>query len=772
MMLRRILRVLAATLLVLLLMGAGLAAYVRGGVPQRAGTLALRGLGAPVEVWRDSLGVPHIWAESEADLLFAQGCTHAQDRLWQMELLRRAGTGRLAELFGADLIESDRFLRVLGMARAARRDAAMLEPAERALLEHYAAGVNACMREGRRALPPEFLLLRARFEPWTVEHSLLIAHLMAFDLSLYHGAAQATAAAQRIGAARAALLTPIYPEWGPLITGSAALPAPASAIALLEAGSIARASNAWVIGGARTRSGRPILANDMHLALRAPSLWYLAALHAPGFDVAGMTLPGAPYVVAGHNRAIAWGFTNAMLDDADFFLEQVDPADRSRYRTPDGSAPFQYLSDTIRVRGGAPVTFRYRVTRHGPVVSDVRSELGGTPIALRWAAHDAAKPLGALRAFNGAGDWPSFRAAVAAFDNPHQNVVYADTAGHFGYVMAGRIPRRGADGRRPPTLPVPGWTGEWDWQGYHDAAEHPLVLDPAEGFVVTANNRQAAGELGDRISSDWETPFRAARIRQLVQHVRGVDAAAVHRMQLDVGDVAAARYAPIAAALAERLGSSAEATLLRRWDHYANADSRAAALFYVWYARLRPRLAETLYGDSTGYLPRPVVDRVLEFGAVPWDSASAAAVYDSAAARAWRDALSIARGRRWGELHALRVEHALGDVALVRRVLRPTLDGPAASGSTTTVNVLHHLDATFPVTAGYGASQRHVVDMGDIDGAGGFILPTGQSGLPWERHYRDQFVRWRRGGLWLIPLDRTAAEARVVQRLRLVPRQD
>jgi penicillin amidase len=550
------------------------------------------------------------------------------------------------------------------------------------------------------------------------------------------------------------------------------VPAPAAAVALLEAGSAARASNAWVIGGARTRSGRPILANDMHLALRAPSLWYLAALHAPGFDVVGMTLPGAPYVVAGHNRAIAWGFTNAMVDDVDLFLEEVDPADSTRYRTPDGSAPFQVLSDTIRVRGADPVVLRWRHTRHGPVISDAQPRLGGMPVALRWASQDRARPLSAIRSFNMARDWASFRAAVAAFDNPHQNVVYADTAGHIGYAMGGRIPVRGAGAQRPPTLPVPGWTGEWDWQGYHDDAEHPAALDPPHGYVVTANNRQAAGDRADRISGDWETPFRATRIRQLVQGAAGVDAAAVHRMQLDVGDVAAARYAPRAAELAARLGSSAQATLLRDWDHFARADSRAAALFYVWYARLRPRLAETLYGDTAGYLPRPVVDRVLELGALPWDSVAGAAAWDSAAGAAWRDAVAIADGRTWGELHSLRVEHAMGSVPLLQRLFRLTIDGSAASGSTTTVNVLHHVGARFPITSMYGASQRHVVDMGAVDEAGGFILPTGQSGLPFERHYRDQFARWRRGGLWRVPLGREAARARVVQQLRLSPAED
>ncbi|HUH13516.1 MAG TPA: penicillin acylase family protein, partial [Longimicrobiales bacterium] len=546
---RTALRVLGITLAVAALGVAALALYVRSALPPERGTIVLAGLSEPAEVWRDSLGVPHIWAEGAHDLMVAQGYVHAQDRLWQMELLRRAAEGRLAELFGPALVPSDRFLRTLGLWSAAGAAEATLEPGVRALLEAYAAGINAWIADTHGALPPELLLTRARPEPWTPRHSLAIEKIMAMDLSLYQTSLSATRAAARLGAEALPVLLPGYPSWGGTIVDGPALPAvPGPAAALVASGSIAHASNAWVIGGAHTASGRPILANDMHLALRAPSLWYLAALHAAradglpggegrGLDVAGTTLPGVPFVITGHNRAVAWGFTNAMVDDVELFVERADPRDPSRYLVPGGAEPFRVRTDTIRVKGReAGVEHTIRSTRHGPVISDLEEGLGGDVVALRWLAHDPASSVRALPAMNLAADADALVAAVDAFDNPHVNIVYADTAGAFGYVMAGRVPLR-ANGAPPPLLPVPGWSGEWDWTGELPFDRHPRTRSPARGYVVSANNRQAAGAVADRVTTFWADPFRALRISALVEAAiarGGVDAAAVHRMQLDV----------------------------------------------------------------------------------------------------------------------------------------------------------------------------------------------------------------------------------------------
>lgn len=764
------------------------ALYLRRVRPDWAGAVELDGLQRPVEVWRDSLAVPHVWAENAEDLFFAQGFLHAQDRLWQMELFRRVAQGRLSEVLGKDLVAADRFLRTIGLWRAAAAQEATLTPESRRLLEAYAAGVNARLRQRSHALPPELLLLRIEPEPWTVRHTLAIEKIMAWDLALYERAAQLTRVASQLDSSRLRLFHEAFPDWGPMIletaaprTGPAMRPPAASptvavvpsiphlAAVLLDAASMTRASNAWVVDGTRTASGKPILANDMHLALRAPSIWYLMALHGGDFDVAGVTLPGAPFVVTGHNRASAWGFTNAMVDDVDFFLERPDPRDSTRYQTPWGSEPFVAVQETLQVKGeSAPEVFTVRSTRHGPVLPDV-GDRGGEVVAMQWAGHEPSGTLEAISALNRASTWDEFVAAVRRFDNPHQNVVYADTSGDFGYVMGGRVPVRG-EGKLPPILPVPGWTGEWDWRGYWPPEEHPAVKNPPQGYVVTANNRQADGERGALISSDWEPPFRAARIRQLIiESGKPLDAETVHRMQLDVKDLRAQRYRAGAVAAAADAGVPGAVSALESWDLYARADSRGAALFYAWYEELRRNVQRSLFGSRAAVLPTRVFDIVLDSASLTWLGPGGRAAFDSLARAAARTASSAAAGKVWGELHSVAAEHALSSADWLERLLDLDVGPVPAGGSRTTVNVSDYPGSGFPVRSTYAPSHRHVADLGNLDGSGGFILPTGQSGLSFDRHYRDQWRSWLGGGLWRIPLDRTLAGQAAVHRLTLSP---
>ncbi|MCI0432612.1 MAG: penicillin acylase family protein [Gemmatimonadetes bacterium] len=741
--------------------------YLRTARPQIEGDVEVAGLSAPVDVWRDSLGVPHVFAGNEQDLFFTQGWVHAQDRIWQMELFRRIAQGRVSEILGPALVDTDRFLRTIGGWRAALDHERTLGAAPRRWLESYAAGVNAWITGHRGALPPEFVVLRTEPEPWTPAHTLAIEKVMAWDLSAW-GTVVSAARAEHVPE-RARWLQAQWPEWAPTILEHPVLDIPEAAIALLESVSVTRASNAWVIGGSRTQSGRPILANDMHLALRAPAIWYLIALHAPGWDVAGMSLPGTPFVIAGHNTSVAWGFTNAMLDDVDLFVERIDPADSSRYLTPTGSEPFAVLHESIRVRGAAdPVRLDLRLTRHGPIVETLEAPAGDDVMAMRWAAHDASRTFEAIPALNRARDAMEVLAAVRRFENPHQNVVYADTAGNFGYAMSGRIPVRGA-GMPAPDAPVPGWTGEWDWNGWYPFETHPQVHNPETGYVVTANNRQVAGDAADRISRHWEPPFRAERIRELIHSASRVDADAVHAMQLDVHDKLAARYRTLAIAAARRAGLADRATALEEWNADASIDSRAATFFYVWYDQLRESARASLWEGGDGPLPIDAFNDILERAAFPWSDEAARARFDSAAATAATRADSLAGNREWGDMHSVHAQHALSASALLNRLLGLDVGGAPAPGSATTVNVSQYNRGVYPIRASYGPSQRHVVDLAAVDGEGGFVLTTGQSGLPFDMHYRDQWRMWFEGGLWRIPLDRAAAGSRTVHRLSLRP---
>lgn len=775
--------------------------YLRSSVPDPAEDARLAGLAAPVEVWRDSLGVPHVWAGSETDLFRAMGYVHAQDRLWQMELFRRVADGRMAEILGPDLVSTDRFLRTVGMGRAAAENERILAPEERALMQAYADGVNAWIRGRSGALPPEFVVLRFRPEPWTVRNSLAIAKTMAWDLADWEVGLSLQAAADAVGPELAGELNPPYPEWGPRIVGADArwrgrgggaptahpLPAadtaralrpvagvavpriPARARSLLDGVSIARASNSWVIGGSRTGSGKPILANDMHLALRAPSLWYLAGIHGGGIDAAGMTLPGVPVVVAGHTPRVAWGFTNAMVDDVDFFVEQVDPRDSTRYRTPDGWERFAVREETIHVKGGEPVVQRVRSSRHGPVLSDVEVRAGGRVLAMRWTAHDPSPEFRALIGMNRARSAAEFLGALRDFRSPHQNVVFADADGAFGYWMGGRVPvRRSGDG----VLPVPGWTGEGEWTRYLEWEEHPHVLDPVEGFVVTANNRQAGADYPYPIASQWAEPYRAQRIRELVEGGSGFTAADVARQQMDVVDAHAVRYLPRAVRAARAAGDTAAARALAGWNGEARTDSRAAALFYVWYDALRRRVGEDEFRGKGMYFPRSAMNSVLDRGGSRWvDDVTTpeTETLDGLSAEAMRQAVREVGTKTWGDLHVTRIEHPLGVVGALDRTLGLNVGPFPNGGSSYTVNVAGYGGQRTPFVNGYGPSQRHVVDLGDVDGAGGFVIPTGQSGIPFSRHYRDQTEMWRAGRLWPIPLDRAKSRARAVSRATLRP---
>ena len=758
-------------LAVLIVAGAAVALtlWLRSAAPQVDGRIALPGLPAPVTVLRDSLGVPTIEAPDEASLMFAQGYVHAQDRLWQMELFRRVAEGRLAEILGPGLVEADRFLRTAGVWRAAALQEETTPPELMRLLEAYAAGVNAWIETHRGALPPEFVVLRIEPEPWTPRHTLALEKTMAWDLSEYGSAREAAQAAGTLAPDRLKFLNPAYPAWAPTILGGAVPPqVPEIAARLIETFSISHASNAWVIGGSRTRSGRPILANDMHLALRAPAIRQLMALHGGGVDVAGMTLPGAPFVVAGHNRAVAWGYTNAMVDDVDFFSERIDPADPGRYLVPDGSEPFRVIHERIAVRGADTVDFDVRLTRHGPVLEAEPTGDSTTVFSMAWAAADPSHTFTALRDFNRAASAADVVAASVLFDDPHQNVVYADTAGHFGYRMAGRVPIRG-DTLPPPLAPVPGWTGEWDWHGYLPADRHPAVADPERGYVVTANNRQVAGAVGDLIGQDWEPPFRAARITQMIVDADApLDADAVHAMQMDTHDALAERYIDAALSTAIRAGDGEAERILSGWDRRADRTSRGAAVFYVWMLSLRNGVRRALWDGRNGWLPRAAFYAVLDSARLPWLEAGGAAALDSLAQSAMADAMVVARGHTWGELHGVASVHALSASPLLRRLLRLDVGHVPADGSGTTVNVSQY-GGRFPADADYGPSQRHVVDLADIDGGGGFILPTGESGIPFDRHYRDQFERWLDGGLWLIPVNPDSTRAHAVHRLELEP---
>ncbi len=496
--------------------------WLRQSLPQIDGEIAVAGLEAPVSVVRDEWAIPQIEAASLRDAIFAEGFVHAQDRFWQMEFQRRLGAGRLAEILGAAALPTDRFMRTLGFYRLAEASLQHLNERTRALLEAYALGVNAWLATRNGPLPPEFLILRhSAIEPWSPADSLVWLRLMALDLSVNYGEElQRAGLAKRLSDEQLADIWPDYPDGAPvtLVALARALPFRALADALPPAPPPGQGSNAWVVAGSRTASGAPLLANDPHLGLQAPGVWYLVHLQTPELELTGASLPGVPGIVLGHNGSVAWGFTNTGPDTQDLFVERTDPADPGRYLTPDGSQPFATREEVIRVKDGAPVALTVRATRHGPVISDRLPDQGlfepGHVVALAWAAlAEDDRTMQALLELNRARDWASFVGAAEHVLAPMQNIFYADTAGHIGLIAPGRVPiRRQGDGR----WPVPGWSGEYDWQGWIPFAALPRALDPADGLLFNANNRLVPEDYPYLLAADWEPPYRARRLAALL----------------------------------------------------------------------------------------------------------------------------------------------------------------------------------------------------------------------------------------------------------------
>ncbi|HUN49044.1 MAG TPA: penicillin acylase family protein, partial [Stellaceae bacterium] len=426
--------------------------WLRSSLPPPARERTVEGLTAPVRITRDSTGIPTIEARNDTDAAFALGYVHAEDRLFQMDARRRFASGRLSEWFGAATLDTDRMMRTLGLARAAERQFAVLPPEVQAGLTAYAAGVNAFLHDRRAALPPEYYLLRAEPEPWRPADGLIVGKLMAWSLAgNYRSELVHAQIAERVKPEEMSILYPAYPKDGPVVLGELApiyraLPLDRLAALMPALEDPPRASNNWVIDGSHTVSGKPILANDPHLELVMPGFWYLARLVTPEHTVSGGTLAGSPVVIIGHNERIAWGFTNTGSDVSDLFIEKIDPADAGKYLTPAGSQPFAVRQETIKVRGADPVALTVRETRHGPVLSDLAgfappSAEPGYVLALQATyLMDGDRTPQAFFEMNRATDWPAFDRALAKFDAPEQNVVYADVDGHIAFAAPARVP--------------------------------------------------------------------------------------------------------------------------------------------------------------------------------------------------------------------------------------------------------------------------------------------------------------------------------------------
>lgn len=751
---------------ILLLLTAGLALgyfWLRSGLPDYDGERTLAGLKAPVTVVRDAAAIPHIRAESAADAYFALGYVHASDRLWQMDLQRRIGAGRLSELafIGESALRLDRLMRTLGLYRDAAASFGRLPAEVRAALEAYSAGVNAWLGSRSGPLPPEFMALRYEPEPWIPADSLVWGRLIALQLS-------GNFRTELLRAALAEILVPaLLEDLFPPGIGYPPATLAAGEARTLRAALPPRlgpdtASNEWVVSGEHTGTGLPILANDPHLALDAPILWYLATIRTPELTVTGATVPGVPFTLLGHNGTVAWGFTTTGSDVQDLFIERVDPADPARYLTPEGSEPFLVREEIIRVHGrDEPVRLTVRTTRHGPVLSDIDPEAAGRAgdghvLALAWTALTKDDlNVEAIYRLNRARDWENFRAAMRLWRAPQQNVVYADTAGNIGFFSPGDVPiRRDGDGRNP----VPGWSGAFDWRGLIPFEELPQGYNPPAGRFVNANNAVVGPDYPHFLAWAFEEPYRARRIEAMLEETSPLTVAGSQAMQLDTLSLAAAELLPLMLTVRAPDAHAAEAlATLRRWDHRMNRELAAPLIFRTWLLELGRALYADELGDGFddyGGLEPMVLRRMLTQRRIWCDDTEteAAETCEDMLAASLSSALDRLEAKygadpsewRWGDAHRAPLDHPIfSRVPVIDRLFDLGLQ---TDGGEFTVNRggMDVGDAATPFAHVHGAGFRAVYDLADLTESQ-FMIATGQSGNPLSEFYGNLTLPWRDG---------------------------
>ncbi len=782
----------------------------RSSLPQLDGEVRVGGLSSPVRVIRDSHGVPTIEAASLDDLFFAQGYVTAQDRLWQMDIMRRFAAGDLAEILGPDLVDHDREQRILGLRVAAQKAIEVASPQVRSHYVDYARGVNAFLESHHNRLPLEFRILRYAPQPWTPEDSTLIAAQMVKDLSA--SPRQALVREKILAKLGPELTADLYvnssrhdrpptvipPDSAPKTDqddeddddggsgmensvtrnfepGSAPLPEFAWFASEQQTDTDPRVigSNNWVISGAHTVSGKPLLSNDMHLGHQMPNLWYEAHLRSGNFDVAGVTLPGMPYVIVGYNQRIAWGFTNIGPTVEDAYVETFNAA--GQYLTPDGWKTPVHRREVIHVMGNADVTVDVVVTRHGPIVSAVAPG-EDRQLALRWTLYDGIH--NPFLEVDAAQNWVQFRQAFFALDAPAQNVVYADVDGNIGYQATGKIPiRASGDG----SLPEHGSDNAHEWTGYIPFEKLPSVLNPASGILATANSRITPNGYPYSISTGWEAPWRSARIYRVLESGRKFTAADMLSLQTDIESDAERYFAErfvwgVDHAKTASARAKEAADILRQWDGRMSADSSAPTLETrvrneLTRLLLEPKLGPALatqpegtlnwksyrWGMQSVWLENVLLNQPKRWLPAPYpnyDELLAAAV-EAAVKEAPKDLSSW----HWGDENPVEIQHpVLGKIPFLWHWTGPGVQPQSGSGFTVKA-----------VTRKHGPSERMTVDLSNLNGST-LNLVTGEAGSFLSPYYMDQWKAWYEGSTFTLPFSRDAVEKQRMHVLMIEPR--
>jgi len=734
-------------------------------LPHGSQTFTVRGISSDIRIHMDGRGISHIKARTIEDAGFALGFIHARDRIWQMDAMRRSGAGRLSEIVGSRAQHIDRRMRKLGLMRNVSRMAETLAPDVKRHLDAYAKGVNLWLKQNRDALPLEFVLLGYRPEAWQITDTLLWGKLMAYRFSrTYVDEFLRLRLSRKLTPTQIEQLWPGYPEDGPLIVPddrrrAEAVPAVSDQVFAEvsdEIGDPRGMSNSWVLSGARTKSGAPLLANDPHLRYRAPILWYLVRIELPDREIVGVTAPGVPYVVLGHNGYVAWGFTATQSDQADVFVERSPDGARRTYEADGGYAPFELSTERLYIKGQGAVDIPVARSRNGPMLSDVNTPgLQNSPspefrhsFALKAVfLEDGDTSPEALYWINLARNAGQFVEAASLLTSPQQNISYATIDGDIGYIAAGKIPiRKKGDG----FFASRAWSGDYGWTGYVPVVDLPKSENPASGKIVTANNRVIGPGYPYPLGRHWSPPYRAQRIEELLARTAKHDLDTSAAIQLDVVSAMAADLLPL---MLKGVSPTAETQTaletLKAWDYSADKKQHAPMLFYAWlreFNRLlyKDDLANELHA-YWGYRPT-FVKSVLQINHLWCDDISTADTQETCGDlldRSLGTAIVEANGRIWGQVHRVEMAHPLFHNI-------PSLAGladfsaPDSGGDYTVKRAATRPSSRSPYTEVHGGGFRGIYDLSNLRNSR-FVIGTGQSGNLLSPNYGDFFPLWHDG---------------------------
>jgi penicillin amidase len=768
----RVIKKVILVLLVIVLLGiiAGVI-YIRdiyrNGLPDYNRDIRLNGLKYEVEVYRDIYAIPHVYAKTESDLYMAVGYLMAQDRLWQMDLIRRVTLGRISEIFGEDFIETDLLLRALRFSEKSEKILGELKEKHRAAIESYCEGVNQYIRSNLKNLPFEFTLLGYKPEKWEPLHTLNLLGYMAWDLKAGWDELVLDDIRKAIDSNLYSELLPdystyesvVYPDYDSALSVSDIESLIFALNRQLEelGADIFNASNNWAISKEKSPTGKPVLANDMHLGLNIPGIWYqMHQVVENELNVTGLVLPGAPFVICGHNEHIAWGMTNVYVDNVDFYLEIINPEDSTKYEFNGQWKDMLVKKEIINTREGRAVEKEIRFTHHGPVVSQFKG-IKDKAVTMHWIGDEYSNEFLTVYLLNRASNWEEFKNALRTFQNISQNVVYADIYGNIGMYCAAGVPIR----KRTEIYPLlPGWIDDYDWKGMLDFDKLPYSINPENGFVASANNKTAGGNYSYHIGTWYALPYRMERITQVLSQKDELLVDDFIQLQLDQKSGLAQKHLPLIlnAIDSNKLQVKLEKEgfdILKKWDGSYDKENIAASIFETYYEKL----IENIFSDELGEelydrlikaykITRLALDKIVERKSSNWldntDTEDYTESLNDIIEKSYKDAIHYLQQKygdkigswKWGNIHKLTLKHPLSKVKILDRIFKLNRGPFAVGGSFHTVCPFNYPFGN-PAEVTSGASNRHIYTLYNWDSSL-TVIPTGNSGIPSSRHYCDQ----------------------------------